>query len=1274
MAKKITIDIEVNGKMQKATVSAKKLRTALDDVDKGQKKVGKSAGETDRRVKGAAQATANGTKEFAKMSQGMGGLVGIYATIAAQVFAVTAAFQFLRNAMEFSNLVAGQEALAATTGIAYKTMTGAIQEATNAQLGYQAAAQAAAIGTASGLSASQLEGLAKAAKNASVVLGRDLSDSFDRLIRGTTKAEPELLDELGIVLRLAPATEKYAVAIGKAAGDLTAFERSQAVANEVLEQAERKFGDVEKRIDPTTASLNQFFKAFEDIKNTIQTTIAGPIAAIASFLSDNIVALTGVLALFATSIARLLLPNIADWRASSVATIEENKIRLAELRASLDATRMKYNALSVSEGDALKRGYSLMGAKKAPTSGAGAFLAGNVTGGRARAAADKALKHSENQLKNGIKTRTGLLKDFSKTEITELRRTYNIRAGLLKAGDLDFKQSMEARKLEAKMFGLEVETQGQKASGAFARVSGGIAKAVGVVGRLVTAFSLLGLAFSVVTTIFGFFNKANEEVEKMNKELDKATEKFKTLNNELKLASTYREGFVDIGSAASGKAGSVISLDIESTIKKMKLLENETAQSAKGFDNFKTALGVTAEEAFKLDERFKPLLDAQQEGRALRVDEIKQVRQVANEYGNLYNAFNQGKQMTDATNGAVSKLIGNLQKPFGSEALNSISAELNNISTTSVTLGEELSALKDKEPKLTTLNTGVAMFNDELVKFDDNGKALTDGAKKFVEAQKAHTTAVEESNEELIEQGKRKQYLLKLQKNLNAAVIKIKNLRNNENTALLEAAKMKTAGITLDQKQANIDAARKEETVSTNKLKEKQALLDAQIKTILDEVGQDEKLLSEEKKGQLATARLAYTQTEADINLQNEANRLAELSRKIEERKLEFQKVLNKLKEEEIAKQIALNEAALREKRIRAGLGGQFGFNQAGAAAEAQAQRLQQNINTAMQAEKAAIASAAEAADAYSSGQGTRSGALSAIQGMTSSINARRQAELELEIFNDRGNALVRELQTQLELTNARRAALSLNPIEQKYQEFLINVKSKGIVLTEQQKSAVRALIEEQEIANRLLAAQKDIYKSIEQGMTSAFTSIIDGTKSVKEAFLNMGQMILQVIARVIAEMIALKIIQTIVGIGSVSSSAPIQYNNAGSAVVTPGGQGGAGPGGRFFRYGGIASEGYSTGGVAKGPQAGYPAMLHGTEAIVPLPNGKSIPVDMKGAGQQNNVVVNVSVDNQGNATQDTQSSNNDAGKLGTMIAGAVQKELQNQKRAGGILSPMGVS
>ena len=103
---------------------------------------------------------------------------------------------------------------------------------------------------------------------------------------------------------------------------------------------------------------------------------------------------------------------------------------------------------------------------------------------------------------------------------------------------------------------------------------------------------------------------------------------------------------------------------------------------------------------------------------------------------------------------------------------------------------------------------------------------------------------------------------------------------------------------------------------------------------------------------------------------------------------------------------------------------------------------------------------------------------------------------------------------------------------------------------------------------------------------------------------------------------------------------------------------------------------GYATGGVAQGSQGGYPVTLHGTEAVVPLPNGNSIPVEMKnGAGQNNNVVVNVSMDSKGNSTSTTESQNGlDAGKMGGAIARAVQEELQNQKRSGGILNPYGVA
>ena len=38
-----------------------------------------------------------------------------------------------------------------------------------------------------------------------------------------------------------------------------------------------------------------------------------------------------------------------------------------------------------------------------------------------------------------------------------------------------------------------------------------------------------------------------------------------------------------------------------------------------------------------------------------------------------------------------------------------------------------------------------------------------------------------------------------------------------------------------------------------------------------------------------------------------------------------------------------------------------------------------------------------------------------------------------------------------------------------------------------------------------------------------------------------------------------------------------------------------------------------ATGGILSGAQSGYPAVLHGTEAVVPLPDGKTIPVEIAG-------------------------------------------------------------
>ena len=68
--------------------------------DKGTlKKITKGSRQADRALKGTAKTSSSGTKNFSKMSQGItGGLVPAYATLAANLFAITALFAALRVA------------------------------------------------------------------------------------------------------------------------------------------------------------------------------------------------------------------------------------------------------------------------------------------------------------------------------------------------------------------------------------------------------------------------------------------------------------------------------------------------------------------------------------------------------------------------------------------------------------------------------------------------------------------------------------------------------------------------------------------------------------------------------------------------------------------------------------------------------------------------------------------------------------------------------------------------------------------------------------------------------------------------------------------------------------------------------------------------------------------------------------------------------------------------------------------------------------------------
>ena len=226
-------------------------------TSKGAKKVKDDTESVGRAQTRMGQSSASAGRSFAAQSQGLGGLVGAYAGAAATVFALEAAFTALAKAAQAETIVTGTSALAAGIAQSGPRIIKSIQEITQGQLTMAEAAQNANIGLSAGFDSTQIEGLTKVAMGASRALGRNLTDSLQRVFRGVAKLEPELLDELGIFVRIEPAVKAYARELGVAAKSLSQFERGQAFANAAIEEGTRKFGMIDVSAPSAQKSLEQ---------------------------------------------------------------------------------------------------------------------------------------------------------------------------------------------------------------------------------------------------------------------------------------------------------------------------------------------------------------------------------------------------------------------------------------------------------------------------------------------------------------------------------------------------------------------------------------------------------------------------------------------------------------------------------------------------------------------------------------------------------------------------------------------------------------------------------------------------------------------------------------------------------------------------------------------------------------------------------------------------------------------------------------------------------
>lgn len=312
---KISMMLEDGGSINKKTNETKALNGELTKSQKLARGLSDAPGMTSQQAMdyGRTRATI-GTgaeaRDFAKQSEGLSGLVRLYAIYAANIYAAGAAFTALREAANTETMIKGMDQLGARSGIALGTLAKNFADATGGAISLRESAEATTKAISSGLSQKQFTQLGEVALKASQALGINMSDAVSRLTRGITKLEPELLDELGIFAKIGPATEKYANELGKPVAALTDFERRQAFANAVLEEGISKFG----KLDLPTNPYDKLSASLKNLSQSALELVNKALLPLINALSQSPTTLAGALGILGVGLIKQALPAIGQYR------------------------------------------------------------------------------------------------------------------------------------------------------------------------------------------------------------------------------------------------------------------------------------------------------------------------------------------------------------------------------------------------------------------------------------------------------------------------------------------------------------------------------------------------------------------------------------------------------------------------------------------------------------------------------------------------------------------------------------------------------------------------------------------------------------------------------------------------------------------------------------------------------------------------------------------------------------------------------------------------
>ncbi len=289
-----------------------------------------------------------------KMESDVQGLTGKikehWMSVLAAVYSLKKAWDFAEEAAKVDQLEQSFVNLTASHGINAERLISDLKRVSAETIATADLMRAAGTAMVLGIPADKLAEMMEIARASSKITGQTIQKSFEDIGLGVARQSRLILDNLGIIVKLEEANEKYAAALGKTASQLSDAEKKQAFMNAVMEAGQ----DTVRRVGEQTLSASEAMAKFKATLQEIGVLIGKVIITAVSYVGATLMAMSAQIAKWAGDLAFILyrlaeLGSKLPWVGDRFKGLSESLKEFSdfEYKAAEEAARMANTAATV---------------------------------------------------------------------------------------------------------------------------------------------------------------------------------------------------------------------------------------------------------------------------------------------------------------------------------------------------------------------------------------------------------------------------------------------------------------------------------------------------------------------------------------------------------------------------------------------------------------------------------------------------------------------------------------------------------------------------------------------------------------------------------------------------------------------------------------------------------------------------------------------------------------------------------------------------------------